>query len=87
MCLSYWNTKISQGIISVSVHSGHFSFVKVLFPSIPWKPSVQGGKKLGRRKFWFPRVRIVAELSKVVWWLNSHIRIIHQSNGHKRREK
>jgi hypothetical protein len=48
---------------------------------------VQGEKKWGRRKFWFPRVRIVAELSIVVWWLNSHIRIIHQSKVHKRRGK
>jgi hypothetical protein len=48
---------------------------------------VQGEKKWGRRKFWFPVVRIVAELSMVVGWLNSHIRIIHQSKVHERREK
>jgi hypothetical protein len=48
---------------------------------------VQGEKKnWGRRKFWFPVVRIVAE-SMVVGWLNSLIRIIHQSKVHERREK
>jgi hypothetical protein len=82
-CLSYWNTKISKGNISISVHSGHF--LKALFSPNPCDSFVQGGKNGKGRSSIFPGLRVVAELqiNCSVWGFNLSPGQFIRSIGHK----